>query len=133
MGKGNFSDGFKRDAVAQITERGYPVAEVKNASTQTQPTGRVAAKGGQGIRIDDFKLGLEGDEVHLLEAEQGTGQAFGLDADATGDQLLGNGETSLARPGIGTEQTQEVGRQTFDGRCRPEEPDFLYQVRLPPE
>jgi len=24
----NFSDGFKRDAVAQITERSYPVAEV---------------------------------------------------------------------------------------------------------
>ena len=28
MGKTNFSDDFKRDAVAQITERGYPVAEV---------------------------------------------------------------------------------------------------------
>jgi transposase len=28
MGKGNFSEEFKRDAVAQITERGYPVAEV---------------------------------------------------------------------------------------------------------
>ena len=28
MGKGNFSDEFKRDAVAQIAERGYPVAEV---------------------------------------------------------------------------------------------------------
>lgn len=28
MGTGNFSDEFKRDAVAQITERGYPVAEV---------------------------------------------------------------------------------------------------------
>lgn len=28
MGKGNFSDDFKRDAVSQITERGYPVAEV---------------------------------------------------------------------------------------------------------
>ena len=28
MGKGNFSDDFKCDAVAQITERGYPVAEV---------------------------------------------------------------------------------------------------------
>ena len=27
MGKGNYSDGFKRDAVAQITERGYRVAE----------------------------------------------------------------------------------------------------------
>lgn len=27
MGKGSFSDEFKRDAVAQITERDYPVAE----------------------------------------------------------------------------------------------------------
>ncbi len=26
MGKANFSDAFKRDAVAQITDRGYPVA-----------------------------------------------------------------------------------------------------------
>ena len=28
MGKANFSDDFKRDAMAQITGRGYPVAEV---------------------------------------------------------------------------------------------------------
>lgn len=28
MGKANFSDDFKREAVAQITERGYPVPEV---------------------------------------------------------------------------------------------------------
>ena len=28
MGKANFSEEFKRDAVAQITEGGYPVAEV---------------------------------------------------------------------------------------------------------
>ncbi|WP_182115448.1 transposase, partial [Sphingobium yanoikuyae] len=28
MGNGNFSDEFKRDAVAQITERGYRVSEV---------------------------------------------------------------------------------------------------------
>ena len=28
MGKGNFTEEFKRDAVRQITERGYPVAEV---------------------------------------------------------------------------------------------------------
>jgi transposase-like protein len=28
MEKPNFSDEFKRDAVAQITERGYPVAEI---------------------------------------------------------------------------------------------------------
>lgn len=28
MGTLSFSDTFKRDATAQITERGYPVAEV---------------------------------------------------------------------------------------------------------
>jgi transposase len=28
MGKTNFSDDFKRDAVLQISERGYPVSEV---------------------------------------------------------------------------------------------------------
>ena len=28
MGTGTFSDDFKRDAVAQIRERGYPVSEV---------------------------------------------------------------------------------------------------------
>lgn len=28
MGKPNFSDEFKRDAVVQITKRGYPVAEL---------------------------------------------------------------------------------------------------------
>lgn len=28
MGKANFSDDFKRNSVRQITERGYPVAEV---------------------------------------------------------------------------------------------------------
>ena len=28
MGTGNFTDDFKRDAVAQITERGYPAKEV---------------------------------------------------------------------------------------------------------
>ena len=28
MGTGNFTDEFKRDAVAQVTERGYPIKEV---------------------------------------------------------------------------------------------------------
>lgn len=28
MRKNNFNDGFKRDTVAQLSERGYPVAEV---------------------------------------------------------------------------------------------------------
>jgi transposase len=30
MGKARFSDDFKRDAVLQITERGYPVSEVSH-------------------------------------------------------------------------------------------------------
>jgi transposase len=30
MGKARFSDNFKRDAVLQITERGYPVTEVSH-------------------------------------------------------------------------------------------------------
>lgn len=28
MGRGNFTDNFKRDAVAHIMERGYPIQEV---------------------------------------------------------------------------------------------------------
>jgi transposase len=45
MGKANFSDDFKRDAVHQIMERGYPVAEVSQHSLYawkkrfSQPTG----------------------------------------------------------------------------------------------
>ena len=34
MGKANFSDDFKRDAVRQITERGYPVSEVSQLPPQ---------------------------------------------------------------------------------------------------
>lgn len=36
MGKPNFSDEFKRDAVAQITERGYPVAEARSGSASVR-------------------------------------------------------------------------------------------------
>lgn len=32
MGTSTFSDAFKRDAVAQITERGYPVRRFLNGS-----------------------------------------------------------------------------------------------------
>jgi len=32
MGTGNFSDDFKRDTVAQVTERGYPIREVSERS-----------------------------------------------------------------------------------------------------
>lgn len=36
MGKGNFSDDFKRDAVVQITERGYRVSEVSRHPANSQ-------------------------------------------------------------------------------------------------
>jgi transposase len=39
MGRSNFTEELKRDAVAQIVERGYPVAEV------SQPFGREPAFG----------------------------------------------------------------------------------------
>jgi len=32
MGNVNFSEDFKRDAVAQIIERGYPIGEVRDGS-----------------------------------------------------------------------------------------------------
>ena len=34
MGTGNFTDEFKRDAVAQITEQGYPIKEVSLPSSK---------------------------------------------------------------------------------------------------
>ena len=36
MGRGNFSEDFKRDAVTQIAERGYPVAEVAQRLGESQ-------------------------------------------------------------------------------------------------
>lgn len=37
MGTSDFSDEFKRAAVAQITERGYPVAEVFARAAKNVP------------------------------------------------------------------------------------------------
>lgn len=42
MGKPNFSDEFKRDAVAQVTERGYPVAEVSQRLGEVEERRRSA-------------------------------------------------------------------------------------------
>lgn len=70
MGKSNFSEDFKRDAVRQITERGYPVAAddvppsagpsqrilhlaeepAEQAGQRGQATDRSAAEGGSSIR-----------------------------------------------------------------------------------
>ena len=38
MSKSNFSEEFKRDAVRQITERGYPVAEVSQRLVDAEPS-----------------------------------------------------------------------------------------------
>ena len=38
MGKGNFSDDFKRDVVAQITERGYAVWEISKRLGVSPPS-----------------------------------------------------------------------------------------------
>ena len=37
MGKADFSDEFKRDAVAQITEQGYPVAPRRKSAKCRPP------------------------------------------------------------------------------------------------
>ena len=70
MGKGNFAEDFKRDAVLQITEGGYRVAEVLrearhepalSAPRLAQPINHFAALIGK-IRAATPKLGV-GKEV----------------------------------------------------------------------
>ena len=50
MGTGNFTDDFKRDAVAQITERGYPAKDRSTSfgsggTERRRARGRAAASG----------------------------------------------------------------------------------------
>jgi transposase len=42
MSKGNFTEEFKRDAVRQITERGYPVAVVSRQRPTTRERNTLA-------------------------------------------------------------------------------------------
>ncbi|WP_230280481.1 hypothetical protein [Croceicoccus sp. Ery15] len=51
MGKANFSDEFKRDAVAQITERGYRVTEERDIlkNVWPAPSARVKLDGVVGL------------------------------------------------------------------------------------
>ncbi len=49
MGTGNFTDEFNRDAVAQITERGYPVAEV---SKRLVSASTLSTRGAGGSHIE---------------------------------------------------------------------------------
>lgn len=67
MGKPNFSDEFKRDAVAQITDRGYPVAEVSQRlgvsphslyAWKRQLAGQVSGDAGKDAQIRQLKREL---------------------------------------------------------------------------
>jgi len=67
MGKPNFSDEFKRDAVTQITERGYRVAEVSERlgvsqhslySWKRQLAKQVSGDGGKDAEIRQLKREL---------------------------------------------------------------------------
>lgn len=67
MGKPNFSDAFKRDAVAQITDRGYPVAEVSQRlgvsqhslyAWKRQLAGQVLGDAGKDVEIRQLKREL---------------------------------------------------------------------------
>ena len=56
MGKARFSEDFKRDAVAQITERGYPVSEVsKRLGVSTHSLYGWKKQYGSAARADDGK------------------------------------------------------------------------------
>lgn len=67
MGTSSFSDDFKRDTVAQITERGYPVAEVSKRLGVSQHSlyawkkkllkPSVSDDGGQAAEIRHLKKG----------------------------------------------------------------------------
>ncbi len=78
MGKPNFSDEFKRDAVAQITERGYPVAEVSQPlgvnqhslySWKLQLAKQVSGDAGNDAEIRQLKreLARVTEERHILK------------------------------------------------------------------
>lgn len=68
MSKSNFSEEFKRDAVRQITERGYPVAEVSQRLDVSQHSFFEWKKKFAGIERKGQRRG-GGDRA----AEEGTG------------------------------------------------------------
>lgn len=56
MGKARFSEDFKRDAVAQMVERGYPVSEVsKRLGVSTHSLYAWRKRYGSAARVDDGK------------------------------------------------------------------------------
>ncbi|CAH1387562.1 transposase [Candidatus Nitrotoga sp. M5] len=59
MAKSNFSDDFERDAVTQITERGYPIAEVSRRLGVSQHSlyvwkKKFASPSGRGDKDDEI-------------------------------------------------------------------------------
>jgi transposase len=66
MGKGNFTEEFKRDAVRQITERGYPVAEVSQRLGVSQHS---LYEWKKKFGTSNGKASDEADEVRRLKKE----------------------------------------------------------------
>jgi transposase len=66
MGKANFSDEFKRDAVRQITERGYPVSEV---SQRLGVSAHSLYEWKKKYASDAAKGGDQADEIRQLKRE----------------------------------------------------------------
>ncbi|WP_411969733.1 hypothetical protein [Rhizobium sp. 3T7] len=59
MGKAHFSDDFKRDAVLQITERGYPISEVSAAGVSCEWKKKFTASNAKGN--DEVSVIVHGD------------------------------------------------------------------------
>ena len=66
MGKANFTEDFKRDAVRQITERGYPVAEVSQRLGVSQHS---LYEWKKKFGASNGKAGDEADEIRRLKKE----------------------------------------------------------------
>jgi transposase len=66
MGKANFTEEFKRDAVRQITERGYPVAEVSQRLGVSQHS---LYEWNKKFGTSNGKASDEADEVRRLKKE----------------------------------------------------------------
>lgn len=83
MGKANFTDDFKRDAVHQITERGYPVAEVSKRLGVSQHSLYAWKKKFSEPSGDDDKDA----EIRRLKRERIRRRAYKTRADARQDMF----------------------------------------------
>jgi len=72
MSRSKFNDEFKRDAVAQITERGYPVREVSQR-LRGQPVFALRLE----EEVHEELFGRGGEERRDPAPEEGTGAGFG--------------------------------------------------------